>query len=94
MSVEVQWTDTDPATGLKRFVSVDRFAGQWRFKVRPKRREDWRRVNTPGRDLWETLLEALERRVQRAEGITHEDLAAVRKTLAAMPAPDEPDEDR
>ena len=57
MSVEVQWTDTDPVSGAKRFVSVDRFAGQWRFRVRAKRRDDWRTQTQITRDLWESLLQ-------------------------------------
>ncbi len=88
MSVEVQWTETDPATAAKRFVRVTRFAGRWSFVVRAKRREDWEAV-VPTRDLWETLLEALERRLPRREGITEDDLKAVRKTLAGLKPPPE-----
>ena len=89
MSVEVQWTDTDPATGEKRFVSVDRFAGVWRFRVRARRREDWRAPTVVSRDMWETLLDGLQRRYQRREGVTDADLAAVRTVLAKLP-PDAP----
>lgn len=84
MSVEVQWNDTDPATGEKRFVSVDRFAGVWRFRVRARRREDWLTPAVISRDMWETLLEALERRYQRREGVSDVDLAAVRKIVSNL----------
>jgi hypothetical protein len=91
MSVEVQWNDTDPATGEKRFVSVDRFAGVWRFRVRARRREDWRTPTVISRDMWETLLEALERRYRRREGVSDADLVYVRKELAKLPPDPESD---
>jgi hypothetical protein len=84
MSVEVQWTDTDPDSGARRFVFVDRFAGQWRFHVRQRRREDWQ---TPGRvtlDMWEELREALDRRRQRGEGVTDADMAALDRRIAVL----------
>ncbi len=85
MSVEVQWTDTDPETGERRFVSAERFARRWSFKVRFKRRELWKKNVRYTRDMWETLLEALERRLPRREGVTEEDLKEVRKMLAELP---------
>ena len=88
MSVDIQWTDTDPDTGDKRFVSVERFAGVWRFYVRAKRREEWGSPAVVSRDMWETLLEAIQRRYQRREGVTDVDLDFVRKELAKLP-PDE-----
>lgn len=87
MSVEIQWTDADPATGDKRFVRVARFAGNWVFEVRFRRREDWIAPPAVTRDMWETLLDALERRYQRREGVTDADLAAVRKRIAAIKPP-------
>ncbi|CAN5416742.1 hypothetical protein BH11PLA2_BH11PLA2_27450 [soil metagenome] len=85
MSVEVQWTDTDPVTGAKRFVSVDRFAGKWRFRVRAKRRDDWKTKTALTLDLWESLLESLERRSQRREGVSDEDVAAVKRIISQWP---------
>jgi hypothetical protein len=82
MSLEIQWTDTDPDTGERRFVSVERFARQWKFHVRFKRREDWRTPSFVTREMWETLLDAIERRYQRREGVREEDLVQVRKILA------------
>jgi hypothetical protein len=87
MSLEVQWTDTDPATGERRFVAAERFGRQWRFKVRAKRRDDWSPATVITRQMWETLLEALERRYRRREGASDDDLAAVRKLLAAWKEP-------
>jgi hypothetical protein len=82
MSVEVQWTDTDPDTGERRFVAAEKFARKWSFKVRYKRRQDWSRRIRLTREVWETLLEALERRYRRSEGVKEDDLADVRKILA------------
>ena len=82
MSVEVQWTDADPDTGEKRFVSVEKFAREWHFKVRSRRRENWTKPARVTRDMWETLLDALERRYRRREGVSEEDVKAVRKIIA------------
>ncbi|HVK16026.1 MAG TPA: hypothetical protein VM533_03695 [Fimbriiglobus sp.] len=82
MSVDVQWTDTDPDTGEKRFVSVEKFAREWLFKVRFRRRENWTVPAHVTRDMWETLLDALERRYRRREGVSEEDVKAVRKIIA------------
>lgn len=87
MSVDIQWTDADPDTGEKRFVRVERFAGRWAFQVRFRRRENWMTPAVVTRDMWETLLEALERRAPRREGVTDADLATVRKTIAAIKPP-------
>ena len=87
MSVEVQWTDADPDTGEKRFVSVEKFARQWTFKVRSRRRENWAAPARVTRDMWETLLDALERRYRRREGVSEEDVRAVRKIVAEYREP-------
>jgi hypothetical protein len=89
MSVEVQWTDTDPNTGERRWVSVTRFAQVWQFKTRAKRRDDWKRTTRITRDMWETLLDALERRYRRREGVREEDLDDVRRRLLALPEDDD-----
>ena len=86
MSLEVQWTDTDPVTGERRFVSVEKFAGRWHFKVRHKRREDWSKPTALTRAMWEELLDGLERRLPRREGTTEADVAAVKKILNEWPA--------
>lgn len=80
--MEIQWTEPDPETGQKRYICAERFARAWRFKVRLIRREPWRRDLPVTKAMWETLLEALERRYQRREGVEESDLKAVRKIIA------------
>ncbi len=87
MSVEIQWNDLDPFSGEKRFVSVERFAGKWTFHVRFRRRENWQKVDHPTRVMWEELLDALERRLPRREGVTDVDLVYVREQLRRLPKP-------
>jgi hypothetical protein len=82
--MEIEWTDTDPATGGRRYVCAVKFARKWSFKVRLHRRAPWEKDAPVTRDMWETLLEAMERRYRRREGVTDEDLAAVRKALAGF----------
>ena len=88
MSVDVQWDEIDPATGEKRFVCVDRFARKWRFRTRARRRENWATVARPTRAMWVELLDALERRLPRREGVTEVDVVAVRQLVAKLPPPD------
>ena len=83
--MEIEWTDEDPATGAKRSVRAARFARKWTFKVRFRRYETWQTV-APSRDMWETLLDALERRLPRREGVTDADLKDVRASIAKLPA--------
>ncbi|MFO0936913.1 MAG: hypothetical protein U0798_10410 [Gemmataceae bacterium] len=86
--MDIQWTDNDPETGERRFVSAEKFARTWQFHVRFRRREDWKRIEPPTREMWETLLDAMERRYQRREGIDDADLAAVRKIVSQIQAKD------
>ncbi len=88
--MEIEWTDTDPGTGERRFVCAEKFARIWRFKIRFKRRTNWQRTEEVTRDMWETLLDAMERRYRRREGVSDEDLAAVRRILASMPEENSP----
>jgi hypothetical protein len=85
--MEIEWSDTDPATGGRRFVCAEKFARRWQFKVRFRRRTNWDRSVIVTRDMWETLLDALERRYRRREGVTDEDIAAVQKVLAVFKDP-------
>jgi hypothetical protein len=78
--MELQWTDTDPATGDKRFVRATRFGRLWRFAVRARRRTDWAAAPLVSRTMWEDLLDALERRLPRRE-VTEAEVAAVRKQV-------------
>lgn len=81
MSVEIQWTDTDPETGEKRFVRVERFAQRWNFFVRFRRRENWTKPRQITLEMWEQLLDGLERRYTRREGVSEADLQAVKRTI-------------
>jgi hypothetical protein len=87
--MEIEWTDADPETGDRRYVCAEKFARKWRFKVRHHRRAEWDRSAPVSRDMWETLLDAMERRYRRREGVSDEDIADVKKVLAAMPTESE-----
>jgi hypothetical protein len=82
--MDIQWTDADPATGGKIWIRAERFAGYWTFRVRTHRRGESKRVR-PTRAMWEEVLESLERRYRRREGVDDDDLAQVRKILAELP---------
>ena len=58
-------------------------------KARFKRRTNWERTEVVTRDMWEVLLDALERRYRRREGVSDEDIAGVRKVLAGLPDEDD-----
>jgi len=87
MSVEIQWTDVCPLTGEKRFVSAARFAREWKFKVRYKRREEWQLNPAVSREMWEELLDAIERRLPRREGVSEPDIAYVKTALQKFRKP-------
>ena len=87
--MEIKWTDTDPATGERRWVRAERFAREWRFTYRSQRRGVWTPGPPPTRVMWEHVLDALERRYRRREGVTDADLAQVKNILARLPKPDE-----
>ena len=91
--MDVEWTDTDPETGGRRYVNAEKFARHWRFKIRLHRRADWQRIEHATRDMWETLLDGLELRYRRREGVSDEDLAAVKQILGEWKEPPQPKED-
>jgi hypothetical protein len=82
--MEIEWTDTDLETGAKRFVCAEKFAREWRFRIRFKRRTNWEPAPAVTREMWEILLDALERRYRRREGVSEDDLARVRNVLEGM----------
>lgn len=84
--MSIEWTDKDPQSGAKRTVRAEKFARKWTFRVQFRRYTDWQPVPHPTRDMWETLLDALERRLQRREGVTDADVKQVRAALAAEEA--------
>ena len=85
--MQIEWTDEDPVTGAKRFVQAEKFARKWSFQVRFRRRTNWEPAPQVTREMWETLLDALERRLPRREGVTDEDVNQVRDVLAAWKPP-------
>ena len=85
----IEWTDKDPETGAKRSVRAEKFARKWTFSVRYRRGTAWELAPQVSQDMWETLLDALERRLQRREGVTDEDVKQVRAALAAWKPPPE-----
>ena len=82
--MEIKWTDTDPATGQRRFVCVERFAGQWWFKWKLQRRGDWTRGLEPTLEMWEHVFDSLQRRYRRREGVTDEDIDTVRRIVDGL----------
>jgi hypothetical protein len=80
--MEIEWVDADPASGEKRFVRARKFAREWTFQTRFKRRTNWEPATVVSREMWETLLDALERRYRRREGVSEDDLGRVRAVLA------------
>jgi len=85
MSIEIKWDDTDPVTGERRYLRAEKFARVWQFSFRVRRRSEWVRGLAPTRGMWEHVLDALERRYRRREGVTDADLTEVRRILASLP---------
>jgi hypothetical protein len=81
MTIEIKWTDEDPETGQRRFLCATKFAGQWSFKWKLQRRGDWTRGLRPTRAMWEHVLDSLQRRYRRREGVDEEDVRQVELVL-------------
>ena len=81
MTIEIKWTDEDPESGQRRFLSAIKFAGQWAFKWKLQRRGDWTRGLQPTRAIWEHILDSLQRRYQRREGVDETDVRHVELLL-------------
>lgn len=79
--MEIKWTDTDPETGQRRFICAERFARVWSFKWKLQRRGEWTKGLKPTREMWEILLDALERRYVRREGVEPADIKQVERIL-------------
>lgn len=92
--MHIEWTDKDPESGAKRTVRAEKFARKWTFRIQFRRYTNWEPVPHPTRDMWETLLDALERRLPRREGVTDADVKQVRATVQALPAEEAEDESR
>ncbi len=81
MPIEIKWTDEDPETGQRRFLCAEKFAGQWHFKWKLQRRGEWTSGFRPTRATWEHVLDSLQRRYRRREGVSDEDIEQVEQIL-------------
>lgn len=79
--MEIKWHDIDPETGKRRYLAAERFAGVWSFRWKLQKRGDWTRGLEPTRAMWEFLVDALERRYRRREGVEEKDIAQAQKLL-------------
>src|SRR6478752_6569138 len=80
-NMQIKWTDTDPETEQRRFLCAERFAGVWRFKWKLQRRGDWTKGLEPTRAMWEHVLDSLQRRYRRREGVDEDDVRQVELLL-------------
>jgi hypothetical protein len=85
--MQIKWTDEDPETGKRRFLSAERFAGVWKFKSKLQRRGDWTQGLQPTKAMWEHIFDGLQRRYRRREGVTDEDLTQVERILKSWIEP-------
>lgn len=93
MTIEIKWTDEHPETGERRFLKAEKFAGEWEFYFRKQRRDvRWRKL-LPTRAMWEFVLDSLERRYQRREGVEDADLKEARAVLRDWKDPPEESEE-
>jgi hypothetical protein len=90
--IEIKWTDEEPESGRRRFLSAEKFAGEWSFKWKLQRRGEWTRGLKPTREMWEHVLDSLHRRYRRREGVSDEDIVQVERILRDLPVPRELDE--
>src|SRR5205085_4502192 len=81
MSTEIKWNDMDPESGGRRYLRAAKFAKEWHFSYRLTRRDVRWLPLEPTKAMWEHLLDSLERRYWRREGVSDEDLARVRRGL-------------
>ena len=82
--MDMRWDDIDPETGKRRYIRADRFAGVWSFKWKLQRRGDWTKDLTPTREMWEQVLDTLERRYWRREGVEEADITQVKTILKEL----------
>ncbi len=80
--MEIKWHDIDPETGKRRYLSAARFARVWEFRWKLTKRGDWTRGLAPTAEMWETVLDGLERRYWRRDGVEDSDLHQVKMLLA------------
>src|SRR5947208_3657003 len=58
MTIEIKWTDTDPETGQRRFLSAEKWAGEWSFKWKRQRRGNGTKGLETTRAMWEHVVES------------------------------------
>ena len=92
MPIQIQWNDQDPESGQRRFLCAEKFAGEWFFKWRLKRRTDWTKGLEPTQEMWQHVLDSLKRRYRRREGVSDEDVEQVERILKDWPKPIDDDE--
>lgn len=80
-TILIKWTDKDPATGTRRFLCAEKFAGKWSFRWKQQRRSDWTKGLEPTRAMWEHVLDSLRRRYRRREGVSDQDVEQVERIL-------------
>jgi hypothetical protein len=87
VSIEIKWTDEHPETGERRFLKAEKFAGEWQFTCRKRRRDvRWRAIK-PTRAMWEVVLDGLQRRYGRREGVEESDVKEVERLLKTFKEP-------
>ena len=79
--MDIEWTDTDPNTGQRRFLCAERFGGKWTFWFKYQRRGEWTHRFRPSVETWEIVLDSLERRCQRRGGVSEDDVRQVQKII-------------
>ncbi len=85
--MQIKWTDIDPESCGRRFLCAERFAGVWSFKWKLQRRGDWSKGLQPTREMWDHVLDSLQRRYRRREGVSEEDIVQVERIIKALPHP-------
>lgn len=83
--MQIEWTDTDPETGLRRFLCAQRFADVWAFKWKLQRRGEWTKGLEPTPAMWNHVLDSMKRRYRRRRGVSDEDLIQVERIIKALP---------
>jgi hypothetical protein len=79
--MEIKWHDIDPETQQRRYLCAERFAGVWKFRWKLERRGPWNRDLEPTRAMWEHVLDGMQRRYRRREGVEEPDIRQVEKLL-------------
>lgn len=82
--MDIKWTDQDPKSGERRFLCAERFGGKWTFWYKYQRRGEWTHRLRPTIETWELILDALERRYRRREGVSDDDVKQVQDIIRRL----------